>query len=131
MSCDFAVWYPHRRLSDAAALAIYERLCAGDGEASPAHPAVDAFYAELIERYPEPSELPDDRVDDSPWSCDLDRSPGAVVLASVWSRAEEAERAIHELAKKHGLAVFDPQSGRVHHPDGTSGAGPKPWWKLW
>lgn len=133
MSCDFGIWYPHERLTDAQAGAVYAALCEGDVSRVRPHPAVDAFYEELTARHPEIDDVPEDRIDDHelcPWSCAMDRSSAHLVIASVWSRAEATHRTLLELARKHGVALFDPQSGCIAYPDGTTGAA-KPWWKLW
>lgn len=135
MSCDFAVWFPDRRLSNQEAAARYSSLCDGDTSGVSAHPAVDAFYAELTARYPEIDTVPDERIDDHdfcPWSCALDRSSGHVVMSCVWSQAGNVERFVRELARKHGLAVFDPQSGKIHAPDEPlPKEGSRPWWRVW
>jgi hypothetical protein len=48
MSCDHSVWFPHKRLSNAEAGALYAALCDGDTSGVQAHPAIDAFYEELV-----------------------------------------------------------------------------------
>ena len=53
MSCDFGVWFPHARLSNREAGALYVRLCNGDTSGIQPHPAVDAFYSELTAMHPE------------------------------------------------------------------------------
>jgi hypothetical protein len=40
-----------------------------------------------------------------------------VVMSCVWSMADEVAFAVRELAKKHGLVLFDPQSDRVSLPE--------------
>jgi len=132
MSFDLGVWYPHKRLSDDEAGELYVQLCNSDTSGITPHPAVDAFYAELTAKHPEIDTVPEDRLDDHdycPWSCALDRSPGHVLMPCVWSKAEHVHRLVHELARKHALAVYDPQSGRVTYPDGSTGR--RPWWRLW
>ena len=140
MSYDLGVWYPHERLSDADAGKLYVGLCESTVEHPRAHPAVDAFYQELTAKHPEIDTIPDDRIDDHdycPWSCALDHSPGHVIMPCVWSKAEYVDGFVRELARKHGLAVFDPQAGRISYPDSApSGsappkAGSRPWWRLW
>ena len=140
MSYDLGVWYPHERLSDADAGKLYVGLCEGTVEHPRAHPAVNAFYQELTAQHPEIDTVPDDRIDDHdycPWSCALDRSPGHVIMPCVWSKAEYVEGFVRALARKHGLAVFDPQSGKISYPDssGTNAnatqAGHRPWWRFW
>lgn len=99
MSFDLGVWYPQKRLSDDEAGKLYVRLCESDT-------------------------IPEDRLDDHdycPWSCALDHSPSHVILSCVWSKAEYVHQFVHELGRKHGLAVYDPQSDRVSYPGGSTG----------
>jgi hypothetical protein len=89
MSCDFGIWFPHKRLSNTDAGGLYQRLCAGDTSEAQPHPAVDAFYTALTARHPELDTIPEARVGDHdycPWSCALDRSAGHVILPCVWAR---------------------------------------------
>jgi hypothetical protein len=84
---------------------------------------VDAFYAELTARHPEIDTIPEDKIDDHdycPWSCALDHSPGHVVIPCVWSKAAYVHQLVQELARKHGLAMYDPQSEVVTYPDGST-----------
>jgi len=136
MSCDFGVWFPHKRLSHREAGELYVRLCESDISGIQPHPAVDAFYADLTAKHPEIDTVPEDRIDDHdycPWSCALDRSPGHVIMPCVWSKADYVARLVHELALKHGLAVYDPQSDRITYPDATpqSPERTRPWWRFW
>jgi len=134
MSCDFGVWFPHRRLSDKQAGELYTRLCQSDTGGVQPHSAVDAFYAELTSRHPEIDTIPENRVGDfdyCPWSCEIDRSPGHLIMACVWSKAGYVRSLVHELALKHGLAVYDPQSGRITNPDSASPPAESPWWRFW
>ncbi len=120
MSFDLAVWHTPKRLTSDGAGRLYVALCDSRTDGVTPHPAVDAFYDELIAHYPEIDTIPDALIDDSdycPWSCALDRSPGHVVMACVWSQAESVERFVRRLAGKHGLTMYDPQLGSVHHPD--------------
>ncbi|MEW6207351.1 MAG: hypothetical protein AB1631_03225 [Acidobacteriota bacterium] len=119
MSCDFAVWHTLRRLTDDEAGRLYTQLCEGIVTGVAAHPSVDRFYSELTTKYPEIDDVPDDRIDDmdySPWSCRIARSPGHFIASCVWSKADEVRRLIRELARKHHLAFFDPQSGIIFYP---------------
>src|SRR5262249_42922163 len=87
------------------------------------NPAIDAFYAELIASHPERNAVPEDKVGDydyCPWSCELDYSPGHVIVNCVWSKATYVGRFVETLARKHGLVVYDPQSEKVISPDGTA-----------
>jgi hypothetical protein len=121
MSYDLAVWHTPNRLTDAEASALYMALGESRTDGTAPQPAVDAFYAELMARYPELDTVPDDLIDDSdycPWSCALGRSPGYVVLSCVWSQAQAVGKFVWNLAAKHRLALFDPQEGKVHYPGG-------------
>ena len=136
MSCDHGVWFPHKRVSDQEAGLLYAQLCEGDLTGVLPNPAVDSFYEELTARHPEIDTIPDDRIDDHdycPWSCALDRSEGHVIMPCVWSKADYVSQLVHELGKKHGLAVYDPQSGKISYPDNgqnQTNTG-KPWWQFW
>lgn len=133
MSCDYGVWFPFRRLSSADAGKLYLSLCEGRSDLVEAHPSVSAFYDELVLKHPEIDDVPEERIDDHdycPWSCAIDRSPGHVIVACVWSKADDVGALIHDLATKHGLAMYDPQSERVTYPDEAPRSS-KPWWKFW
>jgi hypothetical protein len=120
MSFDLGVWFPHKRLSDKEAGELYVRLCESDTSGVQSHQEVDAFYTELTATHPEIDTIPEERIDDvdyCPWSCALDHSSAHVIMPCVWSKAEYVYRFVHDLARKHGLAVYDPQSGRITYPD--------------
>ena len=135
MSCDHAVWFPSRRLSDEAAGELYVRLCEGDASGLVANPAVDAFYEELTQLHPQIDDVAEERLDDKdhcPWSIAFDRSPAHLVMCCVWSKADYVSGLLRALARKHGLALYDPQSERVWYPDDAAEApATKPWWKVW
>jgi hypothetical protein len=136
MSFDLGVWYPHDRLTDKEAGLLYACLCEDEACQIEPHASVDAFYAELTAKHPEIDTIPDDLVDDHdlcPWSCALDRSPGHVIMPSVWSKAEYVSVFVHSLARKHGLAVYDPQADRITYPDGNTSPTEtrRPWWRFW
>jgi hypothetical protein len=134
MSYDLGVWYPRQRLTNEEAGKLYVGLCEGTVEDPPAHPAIEAFYQELTAQHPEIDTIPEDRIDDHdycPWSCALDHSPGHVIMPCVWSQADHVDRVVRELARKHGLAVFDPQTGLISYGDKPERSDKKPWWKFW
>jgi hypothetical protein len=126
MSFDLGVWYPQKRIGNTEARELYARLCDNDNSGVLPHPAVDEFYAELTASHPEIDTIPRERIDlhdYCPWSCKLDHSPGHVIMSCVWSKATYVGQLVESLARKHGLAVYDPQSDRVTYPDGSTGAG--------
>jgi hypothetical protein len=125
MSYDLGVWYPQKRISNDEAGELYTRLCDGDSSGVVPHPAIDTFYAELTARHPEIDTIPLEKIDDHdycPWSCKLDHSPGHVIMSCVWSKATYVHQLVQDLACKHGLALYDPQSAEVLYPDGSKGA---------
>jgi hypothetical protein len=119
MSCDYAVWHTQSRLTDAEAFHLHYALCTGDVSGVSPSPAIAAFYAEITSLHPEIGDVPDDRRDDldfSPWSVAFDRSAGHLLICCVWSKAEYVGRLMLSLARKHGLAFFDPQAGTIVYP---------------
>lgn len=125
MSFDLGVWYPQKLIGNEQAGELYARLCDGDTSGVVPHPAVDEFYAELTSRHPEIDTIPVEKAGDhnySPWSCELDRSPGHVIMSCVWPQATYVYKLVEKLAREHGLAIYDPQSNRITYPDGSTGS---------
>jgi hypothetical protein len=125
MSFDLGVWYPQKRISNEEARELYVRLCDGDTSGVVTHPAIEAFYAELTAKHPEIDTIPEGKIGDHdycPWSCKLDHSPGHVIMSCVWSKATYVDRVVQDLARKRGLAVYDPQDNEVTYPDGATGS---------
>lgn len=112
MSYDLAVFRPKKELDAAAAGGVYEALTTL-GAAAPVVLArakeLVAFYEALTATYPEI----DDDPDESPFAVAIERRPHAVVLNLSFSRVDEVARAIEQLAKTHGLDVYDPQERRL------------------
>jgi hypothetical protein len=118
MSFRLTVWYSAEQLSKAAAMEIDSALCEDHIEVVPEHKAIDSFYLDLIERYPEIDSIPEDRIDDSdycPWSEALTKTPRHVSMNCVFSQAQKVIRYVYKLTCKHGLVLFDPQSGAIYH----------------
>lgn len=130
MSFDLGVWYPQKRIGNKEARELYARLCDSDASGVTPHPAVDGFYAELTAMHPEIDTVPEEKIDDHdycPWSCKLDYSPSHVIMSCVWSKATYVHQLVQGLARKHGLALYDPQSEEVIHPDGSKDAKARTW----
>jgi len=124
MSFDLGVWYPEKRIGNKEAGELYVRLCDGDTSGVAPNPAVDDFYGELTAKHPEIDAIPQDRIDDddySPWSCKLDHSPAHVIMCCVWPKATDVGQLVEKLARKHGLAMYDPQADLVTYSDGSTG----------
>jgi|SRR6185437_6834205 len=132
MTFDLGVWHSDRALDDAAAAAVYLAICegtpiAGDGALS-SSPRVAAFMAALAERYPDLDSIPEEAVDDSPWSSGFEYSDSHSIFNIRWSRAESMLAEISALATEHSLVLYDPQEGRVHNPPHLSR---RPQWRFW
>jgi hypothetical protein len=131
MSCDFAVWNTEARLTNAEARRLYLALCDGDGSGVSPSPAIDAFYSEITSLHPERSDVPDVEPANwelCPWSADIDRSPGHLIMCCVWPKAGYVETLVRGLAKKHRLALFDPQADEVFYADEPA----RPFWvRFW
>jgi hypothetical protein len=103
MSFDLAVWYPEKRIANDEA---------------------GKLYAELTARHPEIDGIPEEKIDDHdycPWSCAMDHSPGHVIMSCVWPKATYVHQIVEDLARRHGLALYDPQSDVVTYADGSTG----------
>jgi len=119
MSYDLAVWFADRILSDEQALQQYHELCDENISDLTPHPSIGNFYLELYKIYPEIDDVPDDKLRDfdfSPWSVEYELSDRHLMLSCVWSHADSLHDLVLDLAKKHGLAVFDPQKIKIHYP---------------
>jgi hypothetical protein len=96
------------------ALRIYHQLC--DGEVPDAEPnaPLEQFSDQLSTVYPELGTLDENEIDDSPWSCDHDRSNVHLIVCIRWDRHAEVSPLILELAKRHQLVVLNPQSRTLY-----------------
>lgn len=138
MSFDLAIWANDAVQSKADAAELYASLCDDPSavyDALPASTGIESFYKELTALHPEIDDVPVEEIDNTalcPWSVAFDRSERHLLVCAVWSKAEYVETLVLALARKHGLAVFDPQDGSIHlagEPD--TGTKARPWWKFW
>ncbi|MBB5084182.1 hypothetical protein [Nonomuraea endophytica] len=116
MSFDLAVWFEDEPITPMRATAKFLDWCEEPSEdhSSPDPRAeVAAFLDELTARYPD---LTADNYAGSPWAEPLTVAEDIVLASAVFPRAAEVCRTVFELAGRHGLLVFDPQSGSLHVP---------------
>jgi hypothetical protein len=125
MSFDLGVWSSNSRVVGSRAGQIYERLCRGERPPDLQPDSnIGVFYRELTSRWPEIDSVPDEQVDDKdvcPWSSALDHSDVHVLMSCVWPAAEKVYGVVQQLAQKHGLVTYDPQSDEMHAPEAGAG----------
>lgn len=136
MSYGLAVWHQSSKITNEEAAKIYIALCEEDISGVESHPSVEGFYTDVTSKHPEIDDIPEEEIDDHdlcPWSCAFDRSPGHLIMCCIWPKSKCVAALIFELAEKHGLAVFDPQSETINYPPDQfpASASSKPWWKFW
>lgn len=122
MTFDLAVWEGDRPTTDAAASAIYEalmdRIETEFDAGVPATVRIQAFVDDLLARWPD-IDQPDS--EDSPWADSpliANAVGNAIYFAMVWTKADEAAAFVTQVALKHRLVCFDPQSETLLPPAG-------------
>ncbi|MEO7717996.1 MAG: hypothetical protein ABIY70_17480 [Capsulimonas sp.] len=85
-----------------------------------------AFQKDLAIVYPDLEAIPEDKLEDSPWSFSPDRSGGHTFLCIRWSAVDAAVPIIFEIALKHNLVVYDPQDDEVYVSNELFDASPQP-----
>jgi len=106
----------------------YQTYAAPDEEPSPltSHPQggenVSAFFEDLSQTYPDLDAVPEEEVDNSPWTVGfwLDVLPHPRpyhVLFIAWDRVDEVAPFVKRLAQKHNLVCYDPQEHSVTLPE--------------
>ena len=115
MSYDLFVWYgPAAASSDEASEFSEEGY-----EGLEPSPHVAAFLAELFGEFPP---LSDDSSDDHVWSFTDDNSDAHSLLSIQFEHAQRVGQRVLELSAKHGLRLFDPQTGDLY-PRAAAAAG--------
>lgn len=76
-------------------------------------PHIAAFLAELTDRYPRPGTLPQAEQEDSPWCADFNDSGGDTLLAMGGSHCADAVEYILDLAERHEIVCFDPETRSI------------------
>lgn len=136
MSFDIAVLSLEKKVTNAEATDIYAELNEGNYSRIAPNDAINRIYHEVTAKHPEIDDVPDDKIDDldfCPWSCDIDKSDGHLIISTVWPKSDYAHKLVQEIATKHQLPTFDPQNGVITYPDGSSGieSEKKKWWQFW
>ena len=104
---------------DAIAFEQFSGLADGSDSDERPHPTFVRVHNELTARFPCICDLSDDDVDDGVWSDGpLINNFGAkqAVLEFVFSAVETVLPFVIEVAHKHGITVFDWQTGTIYRP---------------
>lgn len=118
MSYDISVWSLPRVFSREDAIDVWNDICTGKNtfEELQNSNKLEAFQSELELKHPQIDSLPDNKIDQSPWSCAFDREGPTLTLSCAWSRAKEISHLVYDLAMKHQLAVFDFHTELIYMP---------------
>lgn len=120
MSFDLWVWREEEPVTAREALLKYRWMVSEEERSGPEPEMVPdgrvgEFYDDVCGVYP-PLELADG---ESPWSMSPFLVPDNYVALSMrYAEARDAAPAVIEMAMRHGLVCFDPQSVHVHNPPG-------------
>ena len=113
MSFALAVWDASRPPTVAEAAERHERLCRGGDEAGPSS-RITAFVEECERRWPGSAE-------GGPWATwPLRRQPTGYLADIRPEAAAEMFAELGEMAERHGVVLYDPQSGVVKIPSRLS-----------
>lgn len=111
MSFDLAFWRSSGDESTEQAARIYHQLIDGVHGAVDPSPLVAAFYRAATMTYPELSE---DNAEESPWAAAIDVTDEGIITPISPSRSREVTEVLLDLAARHGLTAYDPQTRAVH-----------------
>jgi hypothetical protein len=104
---------------DATAFKQFNALADASAPNEQPHPTFVAVHAELTARFPCICDLPDDQIDDGVWSDGPlinNFGAGQAVIGFVFSHVETVLPFVIEVARKHGVTVFDWQTETIHRP---------------
>jgi len=116
MSFDLAFWHEARPITSEQAVQVYWQLCDADYSVVKPHEAVALFLHDLTQRYPPIDDLSEEEVDESPWSCAWDVSPGSVIVCMTWPSGRALAQFFIQMAHRHNLVCYDPQRAQVYLP---------------
>ena len=116
MSFDLGLWHEDQPISAKQAAQVYGELCDGNALIVKPSSAIALFLQDLTQRYPPLSAYPTEQVDECPWNCDWDVTPGSVVICIAWSRAEELAPLLIWMADTYNLVCYNPQRDAVYLP---------------
>lgn len=112
MSYDLAIWHEPCAIDCQSAQKKYEAICSSVMFPAP-HESVTCFVDRLTGKYPQIDNWDEDDIDNCPWSCEFDQSPGHCIIHMRWGAVEKMLQEIVLLAEGCGLVCYDPQNGKL------------------
>lgn len=116
MSFDLAIWNQTKMISAEQAQQVYTDMCTEIHFPEPSR-GVQQFVADLTEDYPQIDDWDEETLEDCPWSCEFDESPGHCIINIRWGMEEEILPIVIEKAHKYSLTCYDPQSEQLYFPE--------------
>jgi hypothetical protein len=108
VSYDLGFWWEPDLISSEDAARKYVHLERAGVVAG--HPSVRAFYDAVLKEF---GDLTEETKETSPWSAPIYGTDQCVVVTASWSQAADVGPRLVDLARQHGLTVFNPQTGEV------------------
>jgi len=108
-----AVWHSNSVKDKEHAEKLYNKLRDGDTSLIGPIQRIQDFYEELTDKHPEIDDVSEEEIDNldlCPWSINFEKSEGHIIMLCAYSRAEYVNVLIQELAKKHELSFYEPQT---------------------
>ncbi|MGW5611641.1 hypothetical protein ACWEWI_37390 [Streptomyces sp. NPDC003753] len=117
MSFDLGFWWEAQPIPPAEAARKYSAMIAGEVGVVGEHPALNAFYGELVSQFPD---LTEENFETSPWAAPLYRTSECLIASISHSQQSAVFERLLELADAGGVTCYDPQSGKVYCPKGEN-----------
>ncbi len=113
MSFDVAVWRSSKKLANQEARVVFQQLNGDDVSSVVADDSLLKFYQDLDAVFPLGGDLPDELLDELPWSWNCSPSRTHYILGIQGPKGGEALTVVTSLVQKYDLVLFDPQSGII------------------
>lgn len=115
MRVEIGIFFADAPLTDMDALNRYRAHCDGNDSGGPIDPGphLVSFMSDLTARYPRLESLSDEERANSPWAGAFDAYGNQARITLSGRECANAVELILELADRHGLVCFDPQTRSI------------------